>query len=137
MSAAGAAPVRVALSGCGRIAKNHVDAISRIEGLELVAACDPDPERAKAIAEPAGARWFSDYAEMLAAVECDVVAIATPSGLHPAQGVLAARAGKHVVSEKPMAISLKGADELVAACDSAGVNLFVVKQNRLNEPVKL
>ncbi|MGK2961454.1 MAG: Gfo/Idh/MocA family protein [Gemmatimonadaceae bacterium] len=132
-----AATFRVALSGCGRISKNHADAISRIDGLQLVAACDPDAERAKAIAEPAGARWFTDYSEMLSAAECDVVAIATPSGLHPAQGVMAARAGKHVVSEKPMAISLKGADELVAACDTAGVNLFVVKQNRLNEPVKL
>ncbi len=74
---------------------------------------------------------------MLGEVDCDVVTIATPSGLHPIQGVIAAKAGKHVVSEKPMAISLKGADELVAACDAAGVHLFVVKQNRLNEPVKL
>src|SRR6476469_948109 len=74
---------------------------------------------------------------MLAEVDCDMVSIATPSGLHPVQGVLAARAGKHVVTEKPMAISLKGADELVKACDDAHVHLFVVKQNRLNEPVQL
>jgi UDP-N-acetyl-2-amino-2-deoxyglucuronate dehydrogenase len=65
------------------------------------------------------------------------VTIATPSGLHPAQGILAARAGKHVVMEKPMAISLTGADQLVQACDKAGVHLFVVKQNRLNPPVQL
>ncbi len=128
---------RVALVGCGRIAKSHVDAIARIDGLELAAACDPDPERARSIAEPMGIPWFTDYPKMLEAVECDVVTIATPSGLHPAQGVIAARAGRHVVCEKPMAISLKGADELVTACDAAGVHLFVIKQNRLNEPVKL
>lgn len=74
---------------------------------------------------------------MLADSACDVVSICTPSGLHPAQGVLAAKAGKHVVTEKPMAISLRGADELVHACDDAHVHLFVVKQNRLNEPVKV
>jgi UDP-N-acetyl-2-amino-2-deoxyglucuronate dehydrogenase len=65
------------------------------------------------------------------------VAICTPSGLHPQHGILAARAGKHVISEKPMAITLAAADELVAACDAAGVRLFVVKQNRLNAPIQL
>jgi UDP-N-acetyl-2-amino-2-deoxyglucuronate dehydrogenase len=128
---------RIALVGCGRIAKNHVDAIGRIDGLEIVAACDDDISRAKAIAEPLSIPAFTSYEKMLADVECDVVAICTPSGLHPAQGVIAARAGKHVVTEKPMAISLKGADELVHACDAARVHLFVVKQNRLNAPVQL
>jgi UDP-N-acetyl-2-amino-2-deoxyglucuronate dehydrogenase len=74
---------------------------------------------------------------MLAESNADVVTIATPSGLHPEQGIAAAKAGKHVVMEKPMAISLTGADALVQACDKAGVQLFVVKQNRLNPPVQL
>jgi UDP-N-acetyl-2-amino-2-deoxyglucuronate dehydrogenase len=65
------------------------------------------------------------------------VSICTPSGLHAAQGVAAARAGKHVLTEKPMAITLTQADELVHACDVAGVQLFVVKQNRLNPPIQL
>ncbi len=128
---------RIALVGCGRIARNHVDAIRRIDGLELVAASDVDEERAKALAEPLGISWYSSYEQMLDEVECDVVTICTPSGLHPAQGVLAAKTGHHVVTEKPMAISLKGADELVQACDAAKVHLFVVKQNRLNAPVQL
>lgn len=128
---------RIALVGCGRISGNHVEAIRRIDGLDLVAACDPDPVRARGVAEPLGIPWFTSYETMLGEVECDVVSICTPSGLHPAQGVVAAKAGKHVVTEKPMAISLKGADELVQACDSAGVQLFVVKQNRLNAPVQL
>src|SRR6476659_7733561 len=121
---------RIALVGCGRIANNHVEAIKRIDGLELVAACDEDESRAKALAEPLGIPWFTSYEQMLGDVECEVVTICTPSGLHPAQGVLAAKTGHHVVTEKPMAISLKGADELVHACDVAKVHLFVVKQNR-------
>ena len=128
---------RVALVGCGRISRNHVEAISRIDGLELVAVSDHREESARGLGEPLGLPWFSDYERMLKEVECDVVAIATPSGLHPSQGAIAARAGKHVVTEKPMAISLQGADELVKACDDAHVHLFVVKQNRLNAPVQM
>ena len=128
---------RVALAGCGRISKNHFEAIDQIDGLELVAVCDTDPERA----ERAGAEWkvkhFTSYEKMLKDTKADVVTIATPSGLHAEQGVAAAEAGKHVVMEKPMAISLTGADALVHACDKAGVQLFVVKQNRLNPPVQL
>ncbi|MEX2181801.1 MAG: Gfo/Idh/MocA family oxidoreductase [Gemmatimonadaceae bacterium] len=128
---------RVAFVGCGRISGNHFEALSRIEGLSLVAVCDVVEERAQAAGEKWGVPWFKSQEKMLADVPCDVVSIATPSGLHPAHGVLAAKAGKHVVSEKPMAISLASADALVAACDAAGVHLFVVKQNRLNPSVQL
>jgi UDP-N-acetyl-2-amino-2-deoxyglucuronate dehydrogenase len=128
---------RVAFLGCGRIAGNHFEALSRIDGLTLVAVCDVVEARAREAGEKWGVPWFINYDTMLATVPCDIVSIATPSGMHPAHGVVAARAGKHVVSEKPMAISLSAADELVAACDKAGVNLFVVKQNRLNPSVQL
>jgi UDP-N-acetyl-2-amino-2-deoxyglucuronate dehydrogenase len=74
---------------------------------------------------------------MLKDSKADIITIATPSGLHAEQGIAAANAGKHVVMEKPMAISLTGADSLVHACDKARVQLFVVKQNRLNPPVQL
>ena len=128
---------RIALVGCGRISRNHVEAIGRIEGLELVATCDVIADRARSVAEPLGIPWFTSFEKMLEQVDCDVVTIATPSGYHPAQGVLAAKAGRHVVTEKPMAISLRGADDLLHACDAAGVRLFVVKQNRLNPPVQM
>ena len=128
---------RIALVGCGRISKNHFEAIHEIEGLELVGVSDTDPERAA----QAGAQWsvphFTSFEKMLKEVKAEVVTIATPSGLHADQGVAAAQAGRHVVMEKPMAISLTGADALVQACDKAGVQLFVVKQNRLNPPVQL
>lgn len=128
---------RVALVGCGRIARNHLDAIERLDGLDLVAVCDIVPERAREAGERLDVPYFTSTEQMLSAVECDIVSIATPSGLHPAHGILAARAGKHVVCEKPMAITLAAADELVRVCDDAGVQLFIVKQNRLNASIQL
>jgi UDP-N-acetyl-2-amino-2-deoxyglucuronate dehydrogenase len=80
---------------------------------------------------------FSSLDAMLAGADLDIVAVCTPSGLHPEHGIAAAKAGKHVVSEKPMALSIEGADALIAACERAGRNLFVVKQNRLNPPIQL
>ena len=128
---------KIALVGCGRISRNHFDAIRRIDGLTLSAVCDILPDRSRAAGEQEGVPSFSSYEEMLRTADCDVVVVCTPSGLHAAQGALAARAGKHVVTEKPMAITLTQADELVKACDDAGVLLFVVKQNRLNPPIQL
>ena len=74
---------------------------------------------------------------MCVSANIHLVAVCTPSGLHPEHGVAAAKAGMHVVTEKPMAVSLKGADDLVRACEVAKVHLFVVKQNRLNPPIRL
>lgn len=131
------AEFKLGLVGCGRISKNHFEALQRVEGLTLTAVCDIVPERARAAGEQEGVASFTSYEEMLQRADCDVISICTPSGIHAAQGALAARAGKHVITEKPMAISLGQADELVKACDDAGVFLFVVKQNRLNPPIQL
>ncbi|HEU4720699.1 MAG TPA: Gfo/Idh/MocA family oxidoreductase, partial [Gemmatimonadaceae bacterium] len=133
----GEGPVRVALVGCGRISRNHFDAIARVEGLELVSVADVDLARAQAVGAEQGVPAFGALDEMLGTVESDLVAICTPSGLHPPHGMVAARAGRHVLTEKPMAISLSGADDLVQACDESGVHLFVVKQNRLNPAIQL
>jgi UDP-N-acetyl-2-amino-2-deoxyglucuronate dehydrogenase len=132
-----APPIRVALVGCGRISRNHFDAIEKIADLELAAVCDVIGERACEAEARDGVPCFESYDEMLASVRCDAVALCTPSGLHPKHGIAAARAGKHVICEKPMAISLEGADALVRECDAAGVHLFVVKQNRLNPSIQL
>ena len=129
--------IRVALLGCGRISKNHFDALAKLPGLELVAVCDLVTERAEQAGMLYNVPWFTSYELMLAEVQSDAVIIATPSGLHPQHGILAAKAGRHVISEKPMAISLAAADALVQACDDQQVHLFVVKQNRLNPPIVL
>ena len=128
---------RVALVGCGRISKNHFDAIAKIDGLELCAVCDTVAERARAASDEQGVQSFTSYEEMIRSAGADVIAVCTPSGLHAAHGSAAAKAGKHVITEKPMAITLEQADGLVQACDAAGVRLFVVKQNRLNVSIQL
>ena len=129
--------VRLALVGCGRISQTHFDAIRTVNGIDLVAVCDTVEQRARDAGEKNQVPWFTSYQKMLADVASDAVTICTPSGLHPQHGILAAKAGKHVICEKPMAISLAAADDLVHACDESGVHLFVVKQNRLNPSVQL
>ncbi len=129
--------IRIALVGCGRISRNHFDAIAKIDGLELVSVCDTVEQRAREAGEQQQVPWFTEIETMLAAVPSDACVIATPSGLHPQHGIIAAKAGRHVISEKPMAISLAAADALVQACDDHRVQLFVVKQNRLNPPIQL
>jgi UDP-N-acetyl-2-amino-2-deoxyglucuronate dehydrogenase len=131
------AEFRIALVGCGRIAKNHFDTIAQIDGLRLVAVCDDVEERARDAGRQWGVPAFTSLDRMLAEVPSDVVTIATPSGLHPEHAMRVAAAGRHVISEKPMAISLADADAMVEACARAGVQLFVVKQNRLNPPIQL
>jgi UDP-N-acetyl-2-amino-2-deoxyglucuronate dehydrogenase len=128
---------RIGLVGCGRISKNHFDAIASVDGLTLAAVADIDAERARTAGEASGVPWFPSLDDMLAQGEFDIVSVCTPSGLHSAQGVAVARAGKHVIVEKPMSITLDQADALVHASDQAGVQLFVVKQNRLNPPIQL
>src|SRR5687768_3653067 len=99
--------VNVVVVGCGRISRNHFDAIRKVEGLHLSAVADSDEGRARAAGEEHGVKWFTDFTEMLRAVDSDIVTIATPSGMHSAQGIVAANAGKHVITEKPMAITLE------------------------------
>jgi UDP-N-acetyl-2-amino-2-deoxyglucuronate dehydrogenase len=130
--------VRIALVGCGRIAQKHFEAIaSHGERLELVAVCDTDPAALHAAIERTGARGFESLTELLAASDADIVALCTPSGLHPAQTVEIAAAGRHVITEKPMATRWLDGKRMVEACDAAGVHLFVVKQNRRNPTLQL
>jgi UDP-N-acetyl-2-amino-2-deoxyglucuronate dehydrogenase len=131
-------PIRFALAGCGRIAANHFVAIDKHkERAELVAACDVDPAALDNSVGRAGVRRFVSYVEMLEKCEADVVVLTTPSGLHPLQTIQAAQTGKHVMTEKPMATRWEDGKRMVAACDEAGVRLFVVKQNRRNATLQL
>ena len=129
--------IRFGLLGCGRIAKRHSDLLggNHIEGARLVAVCDPVRARADAIASKFGVPAQYDIDDFLTRKDIDAVSVLTPSGMHPAHVIACARAGKHVVVEKPMALRLQDADEMIRACDEAGVKLFIVKQNRFNVPV--
>lgn len=129
--------LKFCLLGCGRIAKRHSDLLGGklIEGVELAGVCDIVPEKAKSIGEQFGVPWFTDMHEMMAQSKPDVVTILTESGNHARHALELAQYGAHLVVEKPMALTLDDADAMIAACDRAGVKLFVVKQNRFNVPV--
>jgi predicted dehydrogenase len=129
--------IRFGLLGCGRIARRHSELLGggHIDRASLVAVCDPVRPRADAIALRFGVPASYDIDEFLARKDIDAVAVLTPSGMHPAHVIACAKAGKHVVVEKPMALRLSDADDMIRACDEAGVKLFIVKQNRFNVPV--
>ncbi len=129
--------IRFGVVGCGRIAGNHFDALAKhADRAEIVAVCDIDPAALAAAVAKTGAKGYADLDSLLADPRVDVVVLCTPSGLHADEGIRAAAAGKHVVTEKPMATRWDDGKRLVQACDLAGVQLFVVKQNRLNPTIQ-
>lgn len=119
-------PLGFGLIGCGRVARYHAQALTEIEGSDLVAVCDIVPERADDFSRRYGGDACCDYRELLERKDVDVVCIATPSGDHPAIGIDAARAGKHVVMEKPIGLTLTEIDALPYACNDAGVKVCAV-----------
>jgi UDP-N-acetyl-2-amino-2-deoxyglucuronate dehydrogenase len=130
--------IKIAVVGCGRISRNHFGSIEKHnDELELVAICDIDPvvlsEHSKIYKVPA----YHDMEEMLQKEQIDLVALCTPSGIHPDQAALSARHKVHVMTEKPMATRWNDGVNMVKACDEAGVRLFVVKQNRRNTTLQL
>ena len=130
--------IRFALVGCGRIAQNHFAAIqTHASRCELVDVCDIDPVALAAAVEKTGARGHNSLSGLLEHTTADCVILTTPSGLHPAQAFEVAAAGRHVITEKPMATRWKEGCAMVEACDKAGVRLFVVKQNRRNATLQL
>ena len=147
--------IKIAIVGCGRISQNHIKSIlSNADKAELVALCDTDSMRLTQAEEvfrelsssytdtfslPSG---FLSYDDLLNAViakriSVDLVVLTTPSGLHPSQAIAASRVGLHVCTEKPMATTWEDGLAMVKACESAGVYLFVVKQNRFNKTLQL
>ena len=130
--------IRMAVVGCGRIAERHFEAFAtHAADCEVVAVCDTDAAALAAAVEQTGARGFATLDDLLAGSDADAVVLATPSGLHAAQTIRCAEAGRHVVTEKPMATRWQDGKAMVAACDAADVRLFVVKQNRRNATIRL
>ncbi|MEW5878950.1 MAG: Gfo/Idh/MocA family oxidoreductase [Pseudomonadota bacterium] len=130
--------IRFALVGCGRIAASHMDAIVKHAArCVLTDVCDVDDAALQSAVARTGARGHRSLSELLQSSDADCVILATPSGLHPQQAIEAARAGRHVMTEKPMATRWADGLAMVRACDEAGVRLFVVKQNRRNRTLQL
>jgi UDP-N-acetyl-2-amino-2-deoxyglucuronate dehydrogenase len=129
--------IHFAILGCGRIAKRHAELLGtgQIAGAKLVAVCDSDPRRSDAFATRYSVPGFTSLGALLEHPGIDVVSVLTPSGMHAEHAVAVSRSRRHVVVEKPMALTLADADAMIAAADTAGKRLFVVKQNRFNVPV--
>ena len=129
--------IRFAIVGCGRVAGNHLEAIRRLPRATVAAVCDLDAARAKIYSDAFGVPWYTNYHEMLAAEQVDVVSIVTPSGMHPRHAVdVMEQHRKHVVIEKPMALRLADLDLLQDVAARTGCRLFPVYQNRYNAAVE-
>jgi len=126
-----------ALVGCGRIAKRHSELLgfNEIKGAKLVSVCDCVVDKAKKIAEQFNVTVYMDMDEMMKSESIDVVVVLTPSGLHARHVINLSKYGKHIMVEKPMALSIKDAENMIYACDANNIKLFVIKQNRFNTPV--
>jgi predicted dehydrogenase len=129
--------LKFVLVGCGRIAKRHSELLgeNQIAGAGLAAVCDIVEARAAAIGARFKVPYFTDLHEMMQKIKPDVAVVLTESGLHAPHVIALAPYGCHVMVEKPMALTLTDAEQMIDACDRAGVKLFVVKQNRFNVPI--
>ncbi len=121
--------------GCGTIANWHAKAITQVQDATLIAVADNFPHIAEEFGRKYDARTCQTYDMLLDQKDVDVICICTPSGLHAPYAVMAARAGKHVVVEKPMALDLEGADEIIRACDDNRVKMEVISQLRFTAAI--
>ena len=123
-----------AIIGCGRIAKRHAEQIIKVG--TLVAVCDIVLENAAELAREYNAKIYLSIEELLAKEPTiDIISICTPNGLHAEHSILALKADKHVLCEKPLCISVADAKDMVETANIMDKKLFVVKQNRYNPPV--
>lgn len=122
--------------GAGLVCPFHANAIRDAQGGELIAICDPVKERADKQAAEFNCKAYYDEDEMLADDRIHVVNIATPNHLHHASVLKCAEASKHVLTEKPPAMSLKQTDEMIEACKKAGVKLGCTVQCRIRDSIK-
>ena len=123
--------------GCGMIANFHARAVADIRGASVVACYDTFPAAADRLAQSIGCRAYHDLPALLDDPRVDVVTICTPSGAHLEPAVAAAQAGKHVIVEKPLEITLARCDRIIAACAQAGVVLSTIFPSRFHESSRL
>lgn len=123
--------------GCGMISRFHAKAIAEIRGAKIVGCFNHTPERAEKFGEEYNCDAYTNASTLLARKDIDVVTICTPSGAHMELGILAANAGKHVIVEKPLEVTLKRCDALIAACEKNGVRLGTIFPSRFHQSAQL
>ncbi len=120
----------IGLIGGGNITETHARAAHAIADVEIAAAFGANAEKVRRLCREYGGKAYSNFDEFLAHRPMDLVAIGSPSGLHAEQGIAAARHGLHVLTEKPIDITVERADALIADTRKAGVQLGVFLQDR-------
>lgn len=128
--------MRFAIVGCGFIAKKHATAISNFQGSKLVAVCDKIDASMEYYATTYHAETYNNFSEMIANEDIDIVCICTPSGFHANLAVEAAEAGKHIIVEKPIAMTLEDSMEIIDAAKKNNIKLSVVHPNRFRPVVR-
>jgi predicted dehydrogenase len=128
--------IRVGLLGAGNISETHARAVKAIPGAEVVAVCGSNPERVRTMCSEYGGTAYHELAKFLTHRPMEMVIIGSPSGVHAEQGIAAAQRGLHVLTEKPIDISVERADSLIAACAQAGVKLGVIFQDRFKPDIQ-
>lgn len=117
--------MKVAIVGCGGLGNVHASCYAKIPGVTVVGVCDAVPELVQKMAERTGAKAYASFDEMLEQSGCEAVSVTLPSHLHKPFSIKAAQAGKHVICEKPIALNLQDAAEMIRVCEENGVRLFV------------
>jgi len=126
--------LKAGVIGCGAISKNHLKALAVLENAECAAVCDTVEEKRNAARDTYGIKkTYADYREMLKDPEIDVIHICTPHYLHAEMAVESLRAGKHVLCEKPEAVTLTDAEKMIRTAEETGKTLGICFQNRYNE----
>ncbi len=123
--------------GCGMISRFHARAIADVPGAKLVGCYDTIPAAADRLAAEFACRACQKLDDLLADPQIDVVVIGTPSGAHLEPAVAAARAAKHVIVEKPLEITLRRCDRIIAECEKAGVVLSTIFPSRFHDSSQL
>ena len=128
-----------AIVGCGAIGTRHAAVIDAEERGHIKSFCDVELGKARDLSLKYGddIACFESYEEMLLRTEASVINICTPHGLHAEMAIKAANAGKHILVEKPMALTVRDANAMIEAAQANHVHLMVVKQNRFNVPIAL
>ena len=120
--------LKVGIIGCGGIARAHLSAIRAVECIDVVAMADMLPERAQEYAKEYGAKSaYGDYEDLLADPDVQAVHVCLPHDVHHPVCMAAAKAGKHILVEKPMALSVAESEDMLAAAEAAGVTLMVAQ----------
>ena len=128
--------VRTALIGCGKVGQIQAKALATLRESDFVAVCDHDPERAAAFAHQFNVRSYTELPKLIKDCGVESVFICTPHPLHAQPAIEAARAGAHVLVEKPLAASLEDCEAMITAARQNGVRLSVISQRRWYEPVR-